>query len=139
MVKEIVKDPELLQTPAEPATAEDAAIAQDLVDTMESMRDHCACLAANQIGANKAVIVYDNGAKVGVMYNPRVKQAIVPYQATEACLSLPYESEVKRFRRIIVAFDELVDGQLVPRQRKFSDWKAEIIQHAIDHCQGKLV
>lgn len=139
MIKELVKDEALLNQAAEPATAEDAQVAQDLVDTMESMRDNCACLAANQIGSNKAVIAYDNGAKVGVMFNPAIKHCAIPYEVTEACLSLEGESTVTRYKRIIVTFQELVDGELVARQRKFSDWKAEIIQHAIDHCEGKLV
>lgn len=139
MIKEIVKDEEFLKKPCQPATADDAQIAEDLVETMSSL-DTCACLAANQIGYDKAVIVYDaNHGRIGVMFNPQVKQAMIPYMATESCLSLPYETEAKRFKRIIVGFEELVDGQLVARQRKFSDWTAEIILHAIDHCNGVLV
>ena len=56
MIKEIVKDREFLSQPAEPATAADAQVAQDLKDTMESMGGDCACLAANQIGSRKAII-----------------------------------------------------------------------------------
>ncbi len=138
MIREIVKDEEFLAQPAEAATAEDAEIAQDLCDTMRSL-DDCACLAANQIGSTKAVIAYNNNGTIGIMYNPQVKQAIVPYKVSETCLSLGRETEVTRFRRVIIGFDELVDGQLVPRQRRFTDWKAEIIQHAIDHCNGKVV
>ena len=43
MIKEIVHDQILLSQVAEPATAEDAAVAQDLIDTMNSLED-CACL-----------------------------------------------------------------------------------------------
>ncbi len=139
MIKELVKDTDFLAKPLAPATADDANIAEDLRDTMASL-DNCACLAANQIGYDKAVIAYDAGSRgVAIMFNPQVKQAMIPYLATESCLSLSYDSEVKRFKRIIVAYEELVDGKLVARQKKFGDWTAEIIQHAVDHCAGLLV
>ena len=30
-------------------------------------------------------------------------------------------------------------GNLVSRTKRLSGWTAEIVQHAIDHCAGKLV
>ncbi|MEE8717646.1 MAG: peptide deformylase, partial [Coriobacteriales bacterium] len=57
MIKELVKDQELLSKPAQPATIDDLQVAEDLRDTMASL-DNCACLAANQIGSDKAVIAY---------------------------------------------------------------------------------
>ena len=138
MIKEIVKDEEFLQKPAEPATVEDAEVARDLKETVESLSD-CACLAANQIGSAKAIIACNIDDRVEVMFNPVIKQAIVPYSAKESCLSLGRETEVKRFRRIILDYEELVDGELVARKRKFTDWNAEVVQHAVDHCKGVLV
>ena len=44
-----------------------------------------------------------------------------------------------RYDRIKVAYDELVDGALVARKKDFTGWTAQIIQHMIDHCKGKLV
>jgi len=141
MIKEIVKDEEFLSQPAEPATAEDAAVAQDLVDTMLSMHDDCACLAANQIGVNKAIIAFDDGdkGKISVMYNPRIKNAMKPYGALEGCLSLDRETPAKRYELIMVAYEVLVDGKLVAKTRKLTGWTAEIVQHAIDHTKGILV
>lgn len=49
MIKELVTDEAILSQPCETATAEDAAVAQDLLDTLASL-DEAACLAANQIG-----------------------------------------------------------------------------------------
>ena len=49
VIKDIIKDEALLSQPCEAATAEDAQVAQDLVDTLLA-RDDAACLAANQIG-----------------------------------------------------------------------------------------
>ena len=138
MIKEIVKDEEFLQKPAEPATVEDAEVAQDLKETVESLSD-CACLAANQIGSTKAIIACNIDDRIEVMFNPVIKQAIVPYAAKESCLSLGRETEVKRFRRFILDYEELVEGELVARKRKFTDWNAEVVQHAVDHCKGILV
>ena len=146
MIKEIVKDREFLALPAEPATADDAQVAQDLMDTMASLSDSCACLAANQIGSRKAVIAYEDNGRVFTMYNPRLTAFMKPYKTVEGCLSLDGEDgqdaeeiEVKRFETITVAYESLRDGKLVARTRKFTGWTAEIIQHAIDHCAGKVV
>lgn len=139
MIKELVKDEEFLSKPSEPATVEDAQIAQDLVDTMKSMSDECACLAANQIGELKSVIAYEHDGKIYTMFNPRVKQAIVPYMAEEGCLSLGYDTTAKRFKRVTVEYDSLENGRFVAKKRKLTDWTAQVVQHAIDHCNGVLV
>lgn len=138
MVKELIHDRALLQIPAEPATAEDADLAQDLIDTLESL-DDCACLAANQIGVAKAVVAYEQKGHVFVMFNPVVKAGMKPFRTQEGCMSLEEVSSVKRFQTVRVAFQELVDGQLVPRTRTFQDWTGQCVQHVIDHCAGKLV
>ena len=114
MIKELCKDEAILSKRCERATAQDAPVAQDLVDTMHSLED-CGCLAANQIGVTKAVVVFqdDSGAD-HVMYNPRIM-------------------------KVKVSFDELVDGELKPRRRDYTGFEAQMIQHMCDHCQGKLV
>lgn len=140
MIKDIVKDREFLSLPAEPATAEDAQVAQDLLDTMASLEDECASLAANQIGSRKAVIAYEReDGKTFVMFNPKITAFMKPFKITEACLSFDEETEVKRFQVVTVAYEILVEGKLVPRKTKLTGWTAEVVQHAIDHCAGKLV
>lgn len=138
MVKEIVKDEEFLAKPAEPATPEDAEVAQDLLDTLASL-DDCAGLAANQIGSNKAIIAFLGAKGPQVMFNPKIAQSMAPYKATEGCLSLDRDSEVRRFQLVRVQFDALVNGKFESRSRKLSGWVAEVVQHCIDHCAGKLV
>ena len=54
-------------------------------------------------------------------------------------MSLERTTQVKRFQLIRVKYDEVSNGKLVSRTRKYSGWVAEIIQHGIDHCAGKLV
>ncbi|MDY2777994.1 MAG: peptide deformylase [Collinsella sp.] len=138
MIKELIHDEAALQQVAEPATADDAALGQDLVDTMKSL-DDCACLAANQIGANKAVVAFEAKGRIHVMYNPKILAGMKPFKTVEGCLSLEGTSNVKRFQTVRVSFQELVGDQLVPRTRTFQDWTAQCVQHVIDHCQGKLV
>ena len=139
MIKDIVKDRDFLSKPAEPATAEDAEVAEDLRDTIESLED-CVCLAANQIGSNKAIIAYEDNGRIAVMFNPKIKMAAQPYQTQESCLSLEEVSEVKRFNiELPVNYQVLVNGNLVSRSKRFSGWTAQIVQHVIDHCAGKLV
>ena len=129
MIKEIVKDEAALSVPAEPATAEDAQVAQDLIDTLASL-DEAAALAANQIGSND---------KPHVMYNPKLLRGMSPFTTKEACFSVEGENIVKRYARITVSYDELVDGKLVAKKRDFRDWPAELVQHMIDHCNGVVI
>ena len=138
MIKDIVKDRDFLSKPAEPATAEDAEAAEDLRDTIESLED-CVCLAANQIGSNKAIIAYEDNGRIAVMFNPKIKMAAQPYQTQESCLSLEEVSEVKRFQMISVGYQVISNGNLVSRTKRLSGWTAELVQHGIDHCAGKLV
>lgn len=139
MIKELIKDEELLSQPCEPATAEDAQVAQDLEETLVSL-EGAACLAANQIGVTKCVIAYlDDNDKPHVLYNPVLKQALGAFKTVEGCLSLESDSKVTRFDRIKVTYDELVDGELQARKKDFTGWTAQLIQHMIDHCKGKLI
>lgn len=139
MIKELVTDEAVLSTPCEPATADDAAVAQDLVDTLLSIED-AACLAANQIGVTKAIAAFvDDEGNTLVMYNPKVMFGMGAFKAEESCLTHEGTVKVTRFAKVKVAFDELVDGELKPRKRDFVEWPAELVQHMCDHCKGKLV
>ena len=40
---------------------------------------------------------------------------------------------------ITVGYQVVANGNLVSRTKRLSGWTAEIVQHAIDHCAGKLV
>ena len=140
MIRELNHDEEFLAQEAEPATAADADVAQDLVDTLLSLKDECACLAANMIGVNKAIICFLNGAeKAIVMYNPKIIWKTGLYKAEEGCMSLDRDTICDRYRRIKVRYQELVDGELVDREKTYRDWLAEVIQHEVDHCKGILV
>lgn len=139
MIRELTTDTEILSTPCEPAGAADADVAQDVLDTLSSIED-AACLAANQIGIPKAVVGYrDNKDVPHIMLNPKMVVGFGAVKATEQCLTLEGASNVTRYNKIKVAFDQIEDGKLVRRQRDLKGWQAQIVQHMIDHCAGKLV
>lgn len=139
MIREIITDEEILSKPCDAATAADAAIADDLVETLLAS-DEAVCLAANQIGVAKAVVAYvDDNEQPHVMYNPKILMGLGPQRLTESCLTHEGESKVTRFVKVKVSYDELVDGQLRHRKGDFVGWIAQMIQHMCDHCNGKLV
>ena len=101
--------------------------------------ENCAGLAANQIGSTKAIIAFEGAKGPQVMFNPKIVASMAPYKATEGCLSLDRDTEVRRFQLVRVKFDALVNGKFEARTRKYSGWVAEVVQHCVDHCAGKLV
>ena len=88
MIREICKDETFLAQKAAPATADDLATAQDLLDTLTAHKDGCVGMAANMIGVCKRIIAFDNGGAYMVMFNPVIVRQSGPYEAQEGCLSL---------------------------------------------------
>lgn len=136
MVREIVKDEAFLAQRSEPATAEDLAVGQDLLDTLNAHRMHCVGMAANMIGILKRVIIFDNGGEYMVMYNPEIVKQSGPYKTQEGCLSLLGVRPCKRYKSIKVKYQ---NDQFQTRFKTFADWPAQIIQHEIDHCNGIII
>ena len=136
MVREIVKDPARLTQRADPAGVEDLETARDLLDTLAAHRDDCVGMAANMIGVNRRVIVFENDGEDMVMFNPEIVKASGPYEAEEGCLSLSGARRTRRWQTIKVRYqNELFQTRL----KTFTGWTAEIIQHEIDHCEGILI
>lgn len=136
MVREICKDEAFLARKAEPATADDLVVAQDLLDTLVAHRDGCVGMAANMIGVNKRIIVFDSEGKYMVMFNPVIVRRTGVYEAEEGCLSLTGTRKTKRFRTIKVQWQ---NEKFQTRIKTFTGWTAEIIQHEIDHCEGMII
>lgn len=136
MVREICRDEAFLAQKAEPAGAEDLAVAQDLLDTLKANQERCVGMAANMIGVNKRIIVFDNEGQHMVMLNPVIVKKEGPYDAQEGCLSLSGTRPTKRYRTIKVQWQ---NEKLQTRVKNFTGWTAQIIQHEIDHCEGILI
>ena len=136
MVREIMQDEAFLSQKAEPATLEDLAVAQDLLDTLTAHKDGCVGMAANMIGVCKRIIVFDNEGKYMVMFNPEIIKKSGPYEAEEGCLSLTGTRKAKRWQSIKVQYQ---NERFQTRFKTFTGWTAQIIQHEIDHCEGILI
>ncbi len=136
MVREIVKDEEFLAQRSEQATEDDRQIAIDLLDTLEANKKGCVGLAANMIGELKNIIVFDNQGTPTVMINPKIVKSSGKYKAEEGCLSLEGKRITYRFENIQVKYKDI---DFKSKIRSFSGFTAEIIQHEIDHCSGKII
>ena len=136
MIKPIVKDPIFLSQKSVPATLLDVPVATDLLDTLKAHADGCVGMAANMIGVNKRIIVFDNMGKPMVMFNPEIIKASDAFETEEGCLSLTGTRKTKRYRSIKVQFQ---NEAMQTRLKTFTGWTAQIIQHEIDHCNGILI
>lgn len=136
MVREIMRDETFLSQKAEPASLEDLPVAQDLLDTLTAHKTGCVGMAANMIGVNKRIIIFDNEGKYMLMFNPEIIKKSGPYEAEEGCLSLAGARNAKRWKAIKVQYQ---NEQFQTRFKTFTGWTAQIIQHEIDHCEGILI
>ena len=136
MVQEIMQDEAFLSQKAEPASLEDLPVVQDLLDTITAHKTGCVGMAANMIGVNKRIIIFDNKGKYMVMFNPEIIKKSGPYEAEEGCLSLTGIRKAKRWKSIKVQYQ---NERFQIRFKTFTGWTAQIIQHEINHCEGILI
>ena len=136
MIREIVHDPVFLALPSEPATREDIPVAVDLADTLKANLDRCVGMAANMIGKKKRIIVMAKGPLVVVMINPKIISASGEYETEEGCLSLEGKRKTKRYRSIRLKWQDM---QMKEHIGTLDGFQAQIVQHEIDHCNGKLI
>ena len=136
MIREICRDEAFLAQKAQPAAPEDLPVAADLLETLEHHRAGCVGMAANMIGVNKRIIVFDCEGTPMVMFNPEIMKRSGPYQAEEGCLSLTGTRPARRWKSIKVRWQ---NQQFQERLKTFTGWTAQIIQHEIDHCEGVII
>lgn len=94
-------------------------------------------LAAIQVGIDRKMIVVDAGSGLIKLINPSIKKREGTETQEEGCLSVPDKCvNVKRSRKITVDYiDE--NGQAV--RLPAGGLLARVIQHEMDHLQGKLI
>lgn len=136
MIREIVRDPVFLAQPSVPATKEDLHVVTDLIDTLKANLDRCVGMAANMIGERKRIIAMARGPMVIAMINPVILSASGEYETEEGCLSLEGTRKTKRYRSIRLKWQ---DVQLKEHVGTLEGFQAQIVQHEIDHCDGKLI
>lgn len=138
MIKEIIKDTEILQQKSSSFNfGEDDYLITDLLDTAKANEEHCVGLACIQIGTPKKVIVVKMGDKFVPMINPMIiKRSQETFIAKERCMSLDGEREVKRHKNIKVGYTTKDKRQ---RCDSFNGFIAQVIQHECDHLNGILI
>lgn len=116
-------------------------IIEDMAETMYDAPG--VGLAANQVGIDKRIVVYDPDAdsvqrEFQVLINPR----IIEYHGSmiseeEGCLSVPdMRCDIRRAERIVVEGQDR-DGN--PLKFEVEGIPAVILQHEIDHLNGVLI
>lgn len=138
MIREIIKDENILTQKSEKVElAEAKEIVSDLLDTAKAHIDNCAGLAAPQIGVLKKVIVVNINGSFYPMINPVILKKIGnQFNSTEGCLSLEGERTVKRYKSVMVNYQDVTGKKLT---KTFTGFIATIIQHEVDHLNGKLI
>ena len=143
MIREIVKDTEKLSEKCKTVTPKQkdelAELIQDMRDTTAYYEDKSGCvgLADNQIGSDLRVIL----AKVKGSWIDMVNPVIARHgkgviESEEGCLSLEGVRTVKRWGAVEVIYRDHNDHS---HKQVFTGFEACIIQHEIDHLNGKLI
>lgn len=139
-------DNEVLRQVAKPVkqiTKQHLKLIRNMKDTLVDAKG--LGLAAPQVGVSERILLanFQYGEKVGEKYAivPLINAVILDHSeeevlGEEGCLSLPdIFGPVKRYKYITVKFlDERGKEQIL----KLSDLNARIVQHEIDHLDGKL-
>ena len=137
MIKDIMHDETFLAKKAELATKDDLYIQDDLKDTLEAHKDGCVGMAANMIGINKRIIIFEEGNQYSVMFNPEIIKKQDAFETEEACLSLQgYPKKTKRYKTIKVRWQ---NEKFEWRIKTFNGFVAQIIQHECDHLEGIII
>jgi peptide deformylase len=142
----------ILRTPCAEIPAPFGPEARDEIQRLlESFleREDALGLAAPQIGISKRVIAFrnknfeikgqiNNLADCDILINPRITQARgEPVKGLEGCLSCPdLQVEIDRFPEIKVRAHDR-EGRKI--SRRYTDFLARIVQHEMDHLEGKLI
>lgn len=135
MIKQ-VKDVLFLGQKSEPATKNDVAVIDDLVDTLRANLDDCVGMAANMIGVKKRILVFSLGNIIVPMVNPVIVKKENKYETEESCLSLNGFRKTTRYEKIEV---EYLDRNFKKHRDTFKGFTAQIIQHEIDHFEGIII
>lgn len=141
MIKELMHDPIFLAGKSEDASKDDLPTAQDLLDTLIAHKESCVGMAANMIGVRKRIIAFlDESGKTPVytlMLNPEIIKKDTPYDTEEGCLSLlGGPRKCRRYKSIKVRY---LTPEMQVRIKTYTGWVAQIIQHEVDHCEGRLI
>ncbi len=132
-----------LRQPTKPVLNIDSIIQELIEDMAETMYEAPGVgLAAIQVGSDQRVLIYDKlpgemNRSPEVLINPEIVDSegeIISQD--EGCLSVPdFRSDLKRASAVLV---EGLDREGKPIQIEAEGYLAIVLQHEIDHLNGKL-
>lgn len=110
-------------------------LAEDMLETMYDAPG--VGLAANQIGVQKRIFVYDIGEGPGAVVNPVLSGHSGEWEYTEGCLSVPDLAwPIVRYKEVRV---DGVDLDGMPLSIEGDELMARMLQHEVDHLDGRLL
>ncbi|MBI4358879.1 MAG: peptide deformylase [Candidatus Omnitrophica bacterium] len=124
----------------EKITLKELRLIEDMIETM--FKKEGVGIAAPQVGVSKRIIVISPNARRGeerVLINPEILESSEEngMVSEEGCLSLPGIScEVARAKKVKY---QAVDLNGVKRVEVAHDFPARVLQHEIDHLNGRLI
>ncbi len=133
----IFGDPVLRQRTADVTDVDGTLVrlAEDMIETMYEAPG--VGLAANQVGVERRLFVYDIGDGPGVVINPVIVESRGEWSYEEGCLSIPDLSwTVVRPKEVHLRGVGL-DGEVIDIEA--DELLARCFQHEVDHLDGVLL
>lgn len=145
----------ILRKKAEKIETVDEILEKDVKNLVEGLKlaENGAGLAAPQIGISRSFFgLKDENKEVRVILNPMINKTwgekVYPKMIDdkekqedflEGCLSFPgFWGTVKRWLKIEVEWQELIDKKLVSKSETLEGFRAIVWQHESDHLEGIL-
>jgi peptide deformylase len=133
------KDTTVLRTKTKPVpkiTKDVLRLIADMAETMVAAKG--AGLAAPQVNRTERICIAMIGGKLTPLINPVITRKSEAIEvAEEGCLSLPeIWLQIPRSVEIIVTF---VSPEGKQRELKLEHFDARVVQHEVDHLEGKLI
>jgi len=133
----VVGDPVLRQRAADVTNIDGrlAKLAEDMIATMYDAPG--VGLAANQVGVEKRMFVYDVGDGPRTVVNPTLVESRGEWTYEEGCLSVPGLSwDIVRPKEVLIRGIDLDGNDL---EVEADELLARCFQHEIDHLDGVLL
>jgi peptide deformylase len=112
-----------------------ASLVDSMIETMYAAPG--SGLAANQVGVQRRIFVYDAGDGARAIINPRILESDGEWVYEEGCLSIPGLSwEIVRPNAVHLAGLDL-DGNEISIEA--TEFEGRVFQHELDHLDGILL
>ena len=113
----------------------------DMADTL--IKSNGVGLAAPQVGVLRRVVLVietnveeDEDEYIIELINPEITSREGEQFEEEGCLSLTGVRSTERYPAVTV---EYLDMKFRPKKRTFRDFEAQIVQHELDHFEGRII